>query len=82
MMTEEEATASIMDGGACTTCQQLCSMAGKKVEKRKDDCAIKNNANDATISFSIIDEFHPLKEVLIDGVTDEQRKIIEAETYS
>ena len=42
MMTEEEATASIMDGGACTTCQQLCSMAGKKVEKRKDDCAIKN----------------------------------------
>lgn len=42
MMTEEEATASIMEGGACTTCQQLCSMAGKKVEKRKPDCAIKN----------------------------------------
>lgn len=31
---------------------------------------------------NLIDEFHPLKEVLIDGVTDEQRKIIEAETYS
>ena len=42
MMTEEEATASIMDGGACTTCQQLCGLAGKKVETRKDDCAIKN----------------------------------------
>jgi len=63
--------------------EQVAKMAILKEHINKVyDCAIKNNANDATISFSIIDEFHPLKEVLIDGVTDEQRKIIEAETYS
>ncbi|MGN0894517.1 MAG: hypothetical protein ACI4ND_05920 [Succinivibrio sp.] len=41
-MSEDEATASIMDGGACATCQQMCAMAGKKVEKREKNCRIKD----------------------------------------
>lgn len=42
LMSEDEATASIMDGGACATCQQMCAMAGKKVEKREKNCRIKD----------------------------------------
>ncbi|MGN1280336.1 MAG: hypothetical protein ACI4UM_00320 [Succinivibrio sp.] len=42
LVSEEEATASIMDGGACATCTQMCAMAGKKTEKPKKGCKIKD----------------------------------------
>lgn len=39
LMSEEEATASIMEDGACATCQQMCAMAGKAIAKKTKKCA-------------------------------------------
>ena len=40
MKTEDEALSSVLDGGACATCSQMCAMAGKKTEKKPEKCLI------------------------------------------
>lgn len=41
MKTEDEALSSVLDGGACATCQQMCAMAGKKLEEKPKKCKIE-----------------------------------------
>ncbi|SFS87291.1 hypothetical protein SAMN02910357_02323 [Succinivibrio dextrinosolvens] len=46
LVSEDEATAAIMGDIACSTCQQMCAMAGRtKVSKKVKD-KIKCNVND------------------------------------
>lgn len=42
LMSEDEAKASILDDGACATCQQMCALAGKKVNQKSNKCKIKD----------------------------------------
>lgn len=47
LVTEDEATASIMGDSACAFCQQMCAMAGKKVsdtQKKKIKCSLEDVA--------------------------------------
>ncbi len=34
LVSEEEATSSIMGDSACATCQQMCALAGKSLNKK------------------------------------------------
>lgn len=46
LMTEDEATASIMGDSACSTCQQMCAMAGRNKVSKKAKEQIKCKVND------------------------------------
>lgn len=46
LMTEDEATASIMGDSACATCQQMCAMAGRTKVSKKVKSKIKCDVNE------------------------------------
>lgn len=44
LVSEDEAKSTLLDNGACVTCQQMCALAGKKQSKKKVQCKIKDTA--------------------------------------